>query len=75
LKIVHSNRGTSLPQMGFNFTGRHSCGTSSMATPERITENKKDDEFHTDEARVIGSTPNPRNKDFHNENENRDGSR
>jgi hypothetical protein len=45
-----------------------------MAMPERIIENKKDNEFHTDEARVIGSAPNPRNKDFYNENENRDGS-
>jgi hypothetical protein len=45
-----------------------------MAMPKRITENKKDDKFHTDEARVIGSAPNPQNKDFHNEIENRDGS-
>jgi hypothetical protein len=45
-----------------------------MVTPKRITENKKDDEFHTDEARVIGSAPNSQNKDFHNENEYRDDS-
>jgi hypothetical protein len=32
-----------------------------MAMPERITENKKDNEFHTDEARVIGSDPYPPN--------------
>jgi hypothetical protein len=63
LKTVHSDRGTNLPQMGFNFMGQHSRGNSSMATPERITEINTDDQFHIHEARVIGSAPNPQNKE------------